>query len=199
MGHDVFAGHLFLFMSKQRNRCKILTWHHGGFVLYYKRLEKGRFPTLAAGPNGSVASIDAATLAMLLDGVDCKKIHRSSFWEPKDVRRDRLADPDVIKDGHERGPETAPENHDAGASTGANCAARIGVEQADGSSKRGGGTCRGTGTGVKRTQTNYVREKERARENKNEIGWAENIAKSEREATQKAHVVNGKADAERSQ
>jgi len=106
MGHDVFAGHLFLFMSKQRNRCKILTWHHGGFVLYYKRLEKGRFPTLAAGPNGPVASIDAATLAMLLDGVDCKKIHRSSFWEPKNARRDRLADQDVIKDGHERGPET---------------------------------------------------------------------------------------------
>jgi transposase len=102
MGHDVFAGHLFLFMSKQRNRCKILTWHHGGFVLYYKRLEKGRFPELPIGPAQSVASIDAATLTMLLDGIDYKKVHRSSFWEPKSVQGDRLVAPDVIKGDHDR-------------------------------------------------------------------------------------------------
>ena len=127
MGHDVFAGHLFLFMSKRRNRCKILTWNHGGFVLYYKRLEKGCFPTLAASRHESVATIDAGTLAMLLDGVDCKKVHRASFWEPKSAQRDRLVDPDVIKDGYARGPETATEPHDAGASPGADCAPRSGV------------------------------------------------------------------------
>ena len=43
LGQDVFSGHLFVFVSRKGNRIKILTWDHGGFVLYYKRLERGRF------------------------------------------------------------------------------------------------------------------------------------------------------------
>ena len=127
MGHDVFAGHLFLFMSKRRDRCKILTWHHGGFVLYYKRLEKGRFPTLTVHADSPVASIDAATLAMVLDGVDCKKVHRASFWEPKSQQGDRLTDPGVIKEGHEHVPCTASTPGDPRASSDGDSAPRQGA------------------------------------------------------------------------
>jgi transposase len=42
-GHDVYSGHLYAFVSRRGDRIKILTWDHGGFVLYYKRLERGRF------------------------------------------------------------------------------------------------------------------------------------------------------------
>ena len=42
-GEDVYSGALFVFMSKRRNRVKILTFAPGGFVVWYKRLERGRF------------------------------------------------------------------------------------------------------------------------------------------------------------
>src|SRR4051794_6038819 len=42
-GMDLFAGHLFAFLGRRGDRCKILFWDRGGLVLYYERLEKGRF------------------------------------------------------------------------------------------------------------------------------------------------------------
>ena len=35
-GEDVYSGHLFVFVSRKRNRAKILTYQKGGFVLWYK-------------------------------------------------------------------------------------------------------------------------------------------------------------------
>lgn len=35
---------LYVFYNANRNRIKMLVWHHNGFMLIYKRLEKGRFP-----------------------------------------------------------------------------------------------------------------------------------------------------------
>jgi len=45
---DVFQQHpqqgdLFVFTNKQHNKIKVLFWDKNGFVLLYKRLEKGRF------------------------------------------------------------------------------------------------------------------------------------------------------------
>lgn len=79
---DLFAGHLFVFVGKRGDRCKILFWDRGGFVLYYKRLEKGRFrlPHVLAGAASVV--MDATELAMLLDGIDVVKVHRPARWIP---------------------------------------------------------------------------------------------------------------------
>jgi len=81
-GHDVYSGHLYVFTSRRGDRIKILTWDRGGFVLYYKRLEKGRFrlPQLAA--DQAEAELDAAQLAMLLDGIDVKQVQRPQGWTP---------------------------------------------------------------------------------------------------------------------
>jgi transposase len=79
-GLDLYSGHLFVFVSKRRDRIKIITWDRGGFVLYYKRLERGRFklPLL----NSDTVSLDAGQLAMLLDGVDIKRVQRGRPWRP---------------------------------------------------------------------------------------------------------------------
>lgn len=42
-GMDPFAASLFLFCGKRRDRMKALLWEGDGFVLLYKRLEKGNF------------------------------------------------------------------------------------------------------------------------------------------------------------
>jgi transposase len=46
--HDYFtdnpqSGNLFIFFNKARDKVKMLWWDANGFVLHYKRLEKGRF------------------------------------------------------------------------------------------------------------------------------------------------------------
>ena len=82
-GGDPFDGHLYVFVSKRRDRIKVLAWSRGGFVLWYKRLEKGRFrlPPVAVGQ--TTMPLDAGQLAMLLDGLDFSRLKRPAVWEPR--------------------------------------------------------------------------------------------------------------------
>ena len=41
-GLDVYSGHVFVFLSKRMTHLKALTWSRGGFVILFKRLERGR-------------------------------------------------------------------------------------------------------------------------------------------------------------
>ena len=84
-GLDPFSGHLFVFLGKRRDRCKILVWDRGGFVVYYKRLEKGRFSVPTKADGSGPVSIDATDLAMLLDGIDVSRVQRPDLWKPMKV------------------------------------------------------------------------------------------------------------------
>lgn len=82
-GEALFNGHLFVFLGKRLDRCKILFWDRGGFVLVYKRLERGRFRRPVPVEQGQAAEIDATALAMLLDGIDLRRVRRPTHWQPK--------------------------------------------------------------------------------------------------------------------
>lgn len=86
-GMDVFSGHLFVFVSRRADRAKILTWERGGFVLWYKRLAKGTFRVGRDEDSASVELLDPGQLAMLLDGVDYRKVRRSKRWQPSPRRK----------------------------------------------------------------------------------------------------------------
>jgi transposase len=77
------AGHLFVFVGRRGDRIKVLFWDRGGFVVYYKRLARGRFrlPRLPEGSDRVV--LDATELAMLLGGFDVGRAQRAAAWEPK--------------------------------------------------------------------------------------------------------------------
>jgi transposase len=81
-GLDPFSGDLFAFVGKRHDRVKVLVWHRGGFVLLYKRLEKGRFRIPKVKPGATRVVLDATELAMLLDGIDLSRVKRPDLWTP---------------------------------------------------------------------------------------------------------------------
>lgn len=81
---NAYEGHLFVFVSKARSRVKILFWDRGGFVLYLKRLEQGRFQMPSVDARRTHVVLESSELAMLLDGIDLSA-RRLSRWEPKGI------------------------------------------------------------------------------------------------------------------
>lgn len=82
-GEALFEGHLFVFIGRRLDRCKILFWDRGGFVLYYKRLERGRFRMPPVSKDGTAVEMDPTGLAMLLDGIDVARVRRPEPWRPR--------------------------------------------------------------------------------------------------------------------
>lgn len=81
-GEDVYSGHLFVFLSRRRDRAKILTFQKGGFVLWYKRLERGRFKPLRSAEGDGHVALDSTELSLLLDGIDVRRVKRPAHWRP---------------------------------------------------------------------------------------------------------------------
>lgn len=79
---DAYSGHLFVFPSRRGDRIKLLFWDRGGFVLYYKRLERGRFKVPPLDESTQACEIEASELAMLLDGLDARDVRRPKRWRP---------------------------------------------------------------------------------------------------------------------
>jgi transposase len=74
---DAFAGHLFVFTSRRRDRVKILYWDRDGFAVWSKRLEEGAY----AAPFGDADAerqreITAQELGALLSGIDLSTAER---------------------------------------------------------------------------------------------------------------------------
>jgi transposase len=59
-----YSGHLFVFVSRRCDRVKILTWDKSGFVLVYKRLERGRFKLPHMDPSTMAVEISQPPVAV---------------------------------------------------------------------------------------------------------------------------------------
>jgi transposase len=81
--HDPLTGHVFVFLNRRRSQVKLLVYTRGGFTIVHKRLERGRF-TFPARVAEGIASveIDVHELAMLLEGIDVRRVRTSERWEP---------------------------------------------------------------------------------------------------------------------
>ncbi|WP_374789004.1 IS66 family insertion sequence element accessory protein TnpB, partial [Brucella oryzae] len=65
------GGAVFAFRGRRGDRVKLLYFDGQGFCLYYKILQKGRFPWPSAADG--TARLTAAQLAMLWEGIDWRR------------------------------------------------------------------------------------------------------------------------------
>jgi transposase len=86
-GMDPLDGHLFVFVGRRGDRVKVLFWDRGGFVLYYKRLARGRFRLPTIAPGAERVELDGTELAMLLGGFELAGARRIEAWEPRNPGR----------------------------------------------------------------------------------------------------------------
>ena len=65
---DAFAGHLYLFANKRKDRLKILYWDRDGFAIWAKRLERGCYAIPSGEVGASGFEITIEELGALLSG-----------------------------------------------------------------------------------------------------------------------------------
>jgi transposase len=83
MNQDPLSGHVFVFRNRRGDRVKVLYWDRDGYAIWYKRLEKGRFSTPSTDNTGQ---IDSRLLAMMLEGMDLKKLRKRPRYQLKKLK-----------------------------------------------------------------------------------------------------------------
>ncbi len=82
-GENPAGGSWFVFYNRGRNKIKMLYFDRNGFVLFYKRLERGRFILLDSKER--LCAISLLELQGLLAGVDIKKLKMPKKLEYSEV------------------------------------------------------------------------------------------------------------------
>ncbi len=81
--HDPLSGHLFIFFSRRCDRVRVVYWDRTGFAMWSKRLERGRYkPTFSTNGELGANTIEAAELALIVEGIDLSGARRRPRWQP---------------------------------------------------------------------------------------------------------------------
>lgn len=81
MGRDPMSGHVFVFLNRRRDRIKVLVWDRTGWVVLYKRLERGTFRVPTEPEAGCRhVEVDAGELGLMLEGLDLRGARRRRRW-----------------------------------------------------------------------------------------------------------------------
>jgi transposase len=67
---ELLSGAFFIFLSRRKDHMKVLYWDGDGFVIFYKRLEKGSFNT----KNKTSSLLLRREFLMLLEGITPKRL-----------------------------------------------------------------------------------------------------------------------------
>ena len=74
-GRNGLDGGVYIFFNRRRTQVKMLVWDRSGFVIYYKRLERGSFERHQSG------TISWSDLQMLLEGIRLESVQRRKRYE----------------------------------------------------------------------------------------------------------------------
>ena len=78
---DPLLGDVFIFLSRSRNRIKILHWQGDGFCIYSKRLEKGTFELPEKKSAENSVSITAQQLQLIIAGITLSSVKKRVRYE----------------------------------------------------------------------------------------------------------------------
>lgn len=73
LGRRPVSGEVFIFVGRSRDKIKLLHWEEGGFVLYYKRLERGTFELPVVNSKGKTCQINWSSLMLMIQGISIEK------------------------------------------------------------------------------------------------------------------------------
>ena len=70
--NELYTGALFMFLNRSHNKLKLIYWDGDGYIILYKRLEKGKF---YASPSGK-AKLTRREFLMMFEGIKPKSLDR---------------------------------------------------------------------------------------------------------------------------
>ncbi len=82
LGTNPINGDVFIFINKSRDKIKLLNWQGAGYLLYYKRLEKGTFELPRYDASVGSITLGYAQLVMIMDGLSIKNLQKRVRYEP---------------------------------------------------------------------------------------------------------------------
>lgn len=81
LGRDPLSGEVFVFIGPRRDRIKLLLYESGGFVLWYKRLEKG---TIELPQGEGALRLTWQQLVLMIEGIKLDQPRTRARWSPTD-------------------------------------------------------------------------------------------------------------------
>lgn len=93
LGRDPTDGSLYLFVSRNRIRAKVLVWDGTGLCLYAKRLEEGRFAPLWDREIDGRVCLSPSELSLYLEG--CEEVGKRRI-SPPEIDPNRLIIGDLM-------------------------------------------------------------------------------------------------------
>ena len=80
-GQNPLSGHFFVFYNRRGDQIRVLFWDRTGFVIYGKKLARGRFHLASTPPPGAKhVEVDAAELTLMLEGIELTHAIRRKRW-----------------------------------------------------------------------------------------------------------------------
>jgi transposase len=73
---DALIGEVFIFINRRRDQVKMLVWDRSGFVIYYKRLERGRFELPRPQGYAHGQALAWSDLVLILEGIALDSVRR---------------------------------------------------------------------------------------------------------------------------
>jgi transposase len=81
MNRNPTSGEVFIFIGTRKDAIKLLHWESGGFVLYYKRLEKGTFELSKSTSGSDSLPFSWPSLVLLIEGIKVEKYRQNTRYK----------------------------------------------------------------------------------------------------------------------
>jgi transposase len=82
LGYNPINGEVFIFINKSRDKIKLLHWQGSGYLLYYKRLEKGTFELPRYDSSVGSITLSYAQMVMIMDGLSIRNLQKRMRYTP---------------------------------------------------------------------------------------------------------------------